>query len=61
MVNNSTNINKIDNRLSLSPQTIAHNKDHIFDMKLEIQVLARGWPKNVVGLNRLIGSQPSPS
>jgi hypothetical protein len=39
MVNNSTNINKTDNRLSLSPQTIAHNKDHIFDMKLEIQVI----------------------
>ena len=58
MVNNSTNINKTNNHLL--PKTIEH-KEIPQHMALEILVLALDRHKNVAGLNRLMGSQPSPS
>ena len=48
MVNNSTNINKMNSYLSF--QIIEHIKDHDIIMKLQIQVLAWGSHKIVVWL-----------
>jgi hypothetical protein len=56
MVNNSTNINKMN--YHLSPSLTEHNRrpQH---MTLEIHALAWDRHKNVKGWNRLIGSKPS--
>ena len=59
MVNNSTNINKMNNNLSphnnLSPQLIEHIKHNTWHWK------SRSWlgkgTKSVAGLNKLMGSQ----
>ena len=60
MVNYSTNINKTNNQLS--PQIIEHKKrKRQQHMVLGFHVLAWDRHKNVVGLDRLMGSQPSPS
>jgi hypothetical protein len=56
MVNNSTNINKINNHLS--PQLIKHKKKTRHTM-LKIQVLTWDGHKEVAMLNRLMGSLPS--
>ena len=57
MVNNITNVNKMNNHLS--PQLIDHKTDHDHVM-FEIQVLAWDSHTNVVGLNHVMRSQCSP-
>jgi hypothetical protein len=59
MVDNSTNINKIDNRLSLSPQTIAHNKDHIFEIEenAKLCILLGGHIENCGNFTKLFTCQ----
>jgi hypothetical protein len=59
MLNNSPNINKINNYLS--PQIIEEGGGKQRHMTLKIQYLAWYRYTNVAGLNRLMGSQPSPS
>ena len=56
MVNNSTNINKTNNHLSLSPLT---QKNHPRHMTLEIRVMACDIYKNVAGskLHRFASTQ----
>jgi len=58
MVNNSTNINKTNDHLST--ELIEHKNEGQQHMMLEIQVLAWDRHKDVAGLNRLMGSHPSP-
>ena len=53
MVINSTNMNKTNNQLS----SLLNTKKI---MTLEIQVLAGYRHKNIMGLNQLMESQPSP-
>jgi hypothetical protein len=48
VINNSTNINKTNNRTS--PQSIEHKK-RALHMAFEIQVMARDRHKHVAGLN----------
>ena len=56
MVNNSININKMNNYLL--PQLIEHKKKTWY-ITLEIHVLAWDRHKTVAGSNQLYGSQPS--
>jgi hypothetical protein len=56
-VNNSTNINKMNNNLS---SQLAEHKKIPQHMTLEIKVLAWDKHKNMGGLNWSLGSQPSP-
>ena len=69
MVNNSTNINKMNNHLSPKERlnSDGHNwtetkhkkeKKRPQDVTLEIQIPAWDKHKNVAGLNWLMGSQP---
>jgi hypothetical protein len=57
MVNNSININKMNNHLS---HLLAEQKKTPRYMRLKTQVLAWDRHTNMAGLNRLKGSQPSP-
>ena len=57
MVNNSTNINKMNNHLSPS---LTEHKKNPWNTTLEIQVFAWDRHKNVIGLNRLMVSKPPP-
>jgi hypothetical protein len=57
MVNNSININKMNNHLSY---LLAEQKKTPRYMRLKTQVLAWDRHTNMAGLNRLKGSQPSP-
>ena len=58
MVNNLTNINKMNNYLSPQMMNIK-KKDHDY-MMLQILAHARDRHKNVAGVNQLMGSQPFP-
>jgi hypothetical protein len=55
---NSTNINKNEQSPTIPNKPTEHKKAR--NMMLEIQVLVWDRHKNVAGLNRLLGFQPSP-